>query len=163
YPSDVAKLIQAPVFHVNGDDPEAVAQAGRLAIGFRQTFRKDVIIDLVSYRRYGHNEADDPTFTQPVMYKTIAEKKTARALYGERLVREGIVTEKEVQDGVVGLKDLLNDALDYARDFMPRQQVFTLGGAWQGFSWAGEDWSARTAVPRETLDEIMRGVRQLPE
>src|SRR6185295_13557183 len=95
YPSDVAKIIQAPVFHVNGDDPEAAVQAARLAIGFRQQFKKDVIIDLVCYRKRGHNELDDPTYTQPVMYNQIANHPSPREQYRERLVASGDVTADE--------------------------------------------------------------------
>src|SRR3989442_1236563 len=97
YPSDVTKIIQAPVFHVNGDDPEAAVQAARLAIGFRERFKKDAIINLVCYRRHGHNELDDPTVTQPRMYKTIAAHPSVLAQYRERLVSEGAVAADEVE------------------------------------------------------------------
>src|SRR5437899_449256 len=121
YPSDVAKIIQAPVFHVNGDDPEAAVQAARLAIGFRERFKKDVFIDLVCYRRHGHNELDDPTFTQPVMYKKIAAKRTPLTLYRERLVQGGAVAAEEAERRAREFRELLDDAQSYARDFMPRQ------------------------------------------
>src|SRR5690606_23358818 len=91
YCSDVAKMIEAPIFHVNGDDPEAVIFVTRLALDYRMTFHKDVVIDLVCYRRLGHNEADEPAATQPVMYKRIRERKTTRALYAERLAAEGVI------------------------------------------------------------------------
>ena len=162
YPSDVAKIIQAPVFHVNADDPEAVVQAARLAIAFRNAFKKDVIIDLVCYRRHGHNETDDPTFTQPVMYKEIAAHRSVRDLYAERLINDGVLQADDVTQGTAALREVLDDALNYARDFMPRQQVFALGGVWKGMGWAGDDWSAHTAVTPETLQRVMDGVRRVP-
>jgi 2-oxoglutarate dehydrogenase E1 component len=163
YASDVAKIIQAPVFHVNGDDPEAAVQAARLAIGFRQRFKKDVIIDLVCYRRHGHNELDDPTFTQPVLYERIAAHPTAFAQYRDRLVAEGAVTEEAVVRQTRELRELFDDAQAYARDFMPRQQVFAFGGLWKGLGWAGEDWGAATAVPAAVLREVAAAMARVPE
>ena len=162
YPSDVARIIQAPVFHVNGDDPEAAVQAARLAIAFRNAFKKDVIIDLFCYRRHGHNEADDPTFTQPVMYREIAAHPTVRQLYAERLGAHGIVSPGDAAKMAADWREIFDDALNYARDFMPRQQVFALGGVWKGMQWAGDDWSAHTAVPMAVLEQVMRGARRLP-
>jgi 2-oxoglutarate dehydrogenase E1 component len=162
YPSDVARIIRAPVFHVNGDDPEAAVQAARLAIAFRNAFKKDVIIDLVCYRRHGHNEADDPTFTQPVMYKEVEAHSTVRQLYAQRLESEGVIAAAEAVKMVAEWREIFDDALNYARDFMPRQQVFALGGVWKGIQWAGDDWSAHTAVPMDVLQRVMQGVRALP-
>jgi 2-oxoglutarate dehydrogenase E1 component len=162
YPSDVAKIIQAPVFHVNGDDPEAAVQAARLAIGFRQRFRKDVFIDLVCYRRQGHNELDDPTFTQPVMYRAIHAHPTPLALYRERLTAAGVTTADDAERRVREFRELLDDAQSYARDFMPRQPVFAFGGLWQGLGWAGDDWSADTRVPAETLRRIAEAFTRHP-
>ncbi len=163
YPSDITKVIQAPVFHLNGDDPEAAVQAARLALAFRQRFKKDVIIDLVCYRRHGHNEGDDPSFTQPVMYAEIAAHRTVRDLYAERLQKEQVVSAAEVTAGTAALREIFEDAINYARDFMPRQQVFAFGGVWKGMQWAGDDWSADTAVSREVLERVLHGVRRLPD
>ena len=162
YPSDVAKIIQAPVFHVNGDDPEAAVQAARLAIGFRQRFKKDVIIDLVCYRKHGHNELDDPTFTQPVMYQQIAQHPAPLTQYRERLAAEGVLAPQDAERKAGEFRELLDDAQGYARDFMPRLPVFAFGGLWKGLGWAGTDWSAQTAVSQGTLDEIAAALVRLP-
>ncbi|MGL4674557.1 MAG: thiamine pyrophosphate-dependent enzyme, partial [Wohlfahrtiimonas sp.] len=109
YSSDVAKLIQAPIFHVNGDDPEAVKFIAELAINYRQKFNKDVVIDLVSYRRLGHNEADEPSATQPMMYKKIKAHKTPAAVYADRLVVEGVITDAEYKTMAKAYKDRLEE------------------------------------------------------
>ncbi len=163
YPSDSAKTIQAPVFHVNGDDPEAAVQAARLAIGFRNRFKKDIIIHVVCYRRHGHNETDEPAFTQPRLYKEIATHPTTREIYQERLIGEGVITVDEAKRTAAQLREVLDDALEYARDFMPRQQVLALGGLWKGLAWPGADWSAKTAVAAPTLVRVARGLSRLPE
>src|SRR5437667_1014142 len=162
YPSDVAKVIQAPVFHVNHDYPEAALQAARLAIGFRQQFKRDVFIDLVCYRRHGHNELDDPTFTQPAMYQEIARHPTPLAIYRERLLAAGTVKAEEVEADATDFREILDAAQGYARDFMPRQPIFAFGGLWKGFGWAGEDWGADTRVSRETLGEVAAAGRRVP-
>ncbi len=162
YASDIAKAIEAPVFHVNGDDPEAAVQAAQLAAAYRHEFRRDVIIDLICFRRYGHNETDEPTFTQPVMYREIAAHPGVRPLYANRLAEEGVVTPEEAANVQQEFRASLQAALEYARDFMPRQQVFALGGLWKGMEWAGEDWSAHTAVPLSTLRSVAEKVARLP-
>ncbi|MCA1749135.1 MAG: 2-oxoglutarate dehydrogenase E1 component, partial [Sphingomonadales bacterium] len=98
YPSDIAKMVQAPILHVNGDDPEAVTFACKLAVEFRQTFRRDVVIDMWCYRRFGHNEGDEPSFTQPVMYRAIKDHPKVSKIYGERLCTEGVVDEKWIEE-----------------------------------------------------------------
>jgi 2-oxoglutarate dehydrogenase E1 component len=163
YASDMAKIIQAPVFHVNGNDPEAAVQAARLAAAFRRQFKVDVVINMICYRRHGHNETDDPTFTQPVMYKIIEKLPTVRELYGKRLVDTGVTTSDEIDRRIAEWRDLFEDARNYARDFMPRQQVFALGGVWKGFTWAGQDWGADTKAPRDVLQRVADTARQLPE
>ena len=114
YPSDPARVVQAPVFHVNGDDPEAAVQAGRLAVGFRQAFQTDVFIDFVCYRRHGHNELDDPTFTQPVMYRAIDGHPSVAELYRERLTAQGIVEPGHAEQARETVKATLRAARHFA-------------------------------------------------
>jgi 2-oxoglutarate dehydrogenase E1 component len=163
YSSDVAKVIQAPVFHVNGNDPEAAVQAARLAAAFRARFRVDVIINVICYRRHGHNETDDPTFTQPTMYKIINALPTVRELYAQRLIERRIFDAATAERYKAEFREVLEDAINYARDFMPRQQVFALGGLWKGFTWAGSDWSAHTAVPAAELIAVAEAASRIPE
>ncbi len=163
HPSDIAKFIQAPVFHVNGNDPEAAVQAARIATRFRNRFKVDVIIDLVCYRKHGHNEADDPTFTNPGIYRRIAPAESVRDLYARRLVQAGVLSEAEVEALAAEQREVFDDAIDYARDFMPKQQVFTLGGVWKGLSWATADRSAATNLPHATLVELADKARRIPE
>ena len=106
YCSDVAKMIQAPIFHVNGDDPEAVVHVTRIATEFRQRFSCDVVIDMFCYRRHGHNEGDEPSFTQPLMYRRIAQHPTTRQIYARKLVEEGVLIEEEADRQVEGVLDL---------------------------------------------------------
>jgi len=115
YPTDVAKMVQAPIFHVNGDDPEACARAARLAFGFRQAFHKDVVIDMVCYRRHGHNEGDDPSYTQPLMYALIDVKRSVRKLYTEALVRRGDISLEEAEQALDDFGARLQAALDETR------------------------------------------------
>ncbi|MGA0080747.1 MAG: multifunctional oxoglutarate decarboxylase/oxoglutarate dehydrogenase thiamine pyrophosphate-binding subunit/dihydrolipoyllysine-residue succinyltransferase subunit [Ilumatobacteraceae bacterium] len=115
YPSDVAKTVQAPIFHVNGDDPEACVRVARLAFDYRQKFHKDVVIDMICYRRHGHNEGDDPSYTQPLMYKAIAERRSVRKLYVETLVKRGDITLEEAEQSLADYQGKLQGALDIAR------------------------------------------------
>ena len=132
YPSDVCKMLNIPVLHVNGDDPEAVLHVVKLAVGFRQTFHTDIVIDLFCYRRHGHNEGDEPSFTQPLTYKLIKERASTLDLYAAKLVEEGVVPEKgykEIQDTYRGL---LDQALKVTREEQLRSVPETLTGAWSG-------------------------------
>jgi multifunctional 2-oxoglutarate metabolism enzyme len=115
YPTDVAKMVQAPIFHVNGDDPEACVRAARLAFSFRQAFHKDVVIDLVCYRKHGHNEGDDPSYTQPLMYQRIDAKRSVRKLYTETLVRRGDITLEEAESALDDFNNTLQGVLDAVR------------------------------------------------
>jgi 2-oxoglutarate dehydrogenase E1 component len=163
YPTDVAKAIQAPIFHVNGDDPEAVVHAARLAIGFRQEFKVDVMIDLWCYRRHGHNEVDEPDFTQPVMYRQIRTHDTTRKLYELRLMHEGVVTEQEIAEMKGTVIDRLAAARKLAEEVRPRAKLPSFGGVWKGLGRAGQDWSAKTAVNREVLRRIADSQARVPE
>jgi len=163
YATDIARIIESPVFHVNADDPEAAVHAVRLALEFRQHFGKDVVIDLVCFRKYGHNELDEPTFTQPSMYKKIAAHPGTRALYAEKLVAEHGFREDELEAVKKEFLEVLDLALSYARDFRPRQEVFTFGDAWTGLGPASADRSAATAVPAARLEQIAARAATVPE
>jgi 2-oxoglutarate dehydrogenase E1 component len=163
YPTDVAKMIQAPIFHVNGDDPEACVHAARLAIGFRQEFHVDVMIDLWCYRKNGHNETDEPSFTQPLMYKEIAKKRPVRDLYAEKLIELGKLTEDEFEAMKAKARAGFDAALAHAREAKPRQVSTALSGMWKGFTKAGSDWSAVTKVSPEILKKVGEGATRVPE
>ena len=163
YPTDVAKQIQAPVFHVNGDDPEAVVQAVRVAVEFRQRFKVDVIIDLWCYRRHGHNEADDPTVTQPLMYKQISKLPTVLSLYTEKLSDTGPINREKIKDIRNDIRNSLDKAQEVARSLQVSPRVARFGGAWQGLGKAGADWTAKTSVDANRLQEIVDLTTRVPE
>jgi 2-oxoglutarate dehydrogenase E1 component len=163
YPSDVAKMVEAPIFHVNGDDPEAVVHAAKIATEFRQQFHKDVVIDMFCYRRHGHNEGDEPAFTQPKMYRRIKEHRTTLEVYGERLVREGLVTAEQVDAMTTEFHDRLGAELEAAPDFKPNKADW-LDGSWTGFGRAeGDDRRGETPVDLETLREVGAALTKMPE
>ncbi len=122
YATDVARMVQAPILHVNGDDPEAVVRVARLAYDYRRTFNKDVVIDLICYRRHGHNEADDPSFTQPLMYKVIEEKRSPRKLYTERLVKRGDITLEQAEEAMVAFERKLETAFDETKQSVKEEK-----------------------------------------
>jgi 2-oxoglutarate dehydrogenase E1 component len=165
YPSDVAKMIEAPIFHVNGDDPEAAVFAAKVATEFRQKFQKPVVIDMFCYRRHGHNEGDEPSFTQPVMYKAIAAHPTTLALYGDKLVGEGVVTGGEIEKMKTDWRALLDTELEAAQSYRANKADW-LDGRWSGFKMAGdtdEPRRGRTGVDIGTLKEIGRKITGIPE
>ena len=163
YASDPGHVLRAPVFHVNADDPEAAVQAARLAVGYRQRFGSDVFIHFICYRRHGHNELDDPTLTQPVMYEQIRNHPTVVDRYRKRLAEGGAVDETEARRVRETRRQALDAALKTARRDKPRQQVFALGGVWSGLGWAGDDWSADTRVDRARLLEIADAMARVPD
>ncbi len=163
YPTDAAKMIQAPVFHVNGDDPEAVVHAAKLAIGFREQFKCDVFIDLWCYRRHGHNETDEPTFTQPAMYRKISQHPTVRTIYGRQLIERGIVTEAEIEQMRKEVVARLEEARARAKEVKPRNRLPSFAGVWRGFGKAaGQDWNIKSSVDHDSLKRIADAVVKLP-
>ena len=163
YCSDVAKMIQAPIFHVNGDDPEAVVHVARIATEYRQQFKKDVVVDMFCYRRYGHNESDEPAFTQPLMYRRIAQHPTARAMYADRLVAEGVLARNEVERMTTDFQSRLESEFEAAVSYKPNKADW-LEGAWSGLEIAsGDERRGRTAVDGETLREVGRALATVPE
>ncbi len=165
YCTDVAKSIQAPIIHVNGDNPEAVVWASRLITEYRMMFHADIVLDIVCYRRHGHNEGDEPAFTQPLMYARIKDMKTVRTLYAERLAAEGSVPaerSKAIQDEFFAQ---LEDAFQAAASFKPNKADW-LEGHWQGLKAAGTDSAEvdeATAVSLETLREVGGALCRVPE
>jgi 2-oxoglutarate dehydrogenase E1 component len=163
YPSDVAKGVQAPIFHVNGDDPEAVVEVARAAAEFREEFKKDVVIDLFCYRRHGHNESDEPAFTQPLMYRTIARHPTTRQIYAKRLVEAGVLREGEADAMATGFISELEAQFDSAKGYRPNKADW-LEGAWAGLGEApDDDRRGDTGVAGEALREIGRGLVTVPQ
>jgi 2-oxoglutarate dehydrogenase E1 component len=163
YPSDVAKGVQAPIFHVNCDDPEAVVEVASVAAEFRQQFKKDVVIDLFCYRRHGHNETDEPAFTQPLMYRTIARHPTTRQIYAKRLVEAGVLREGEADTIATRFIAELETQFESAKSYRPNKADW-LEGAWAGLEQApDDDRRGDTGVAGETLREIGRGLVTVPE
>ncbi|WP_029007878.1 2-oxoglutarate dehydrogenase E1 component [Azospirillum halopraeferens] len=164
YCSDMAKIVQAPIFHVNGDDPEAVVHVSRIAIEFRQRFKKDVVVDMVCYRRHGHNEGDEPGFTQPIMYKVIRSHPTTRELYARQLVAENVITEAEGDQIVQDFMKKLEEEFEASNSFKPNKADW-LEGKWVGLegSKSDEDFRGKTDVPMELLKEVGRKLCDVPD
>jgi len=163
YCSDVARICQAPIFHVNGDDPESVVHVARIATEFRQQFKKDVVVDMFCYRRFGHNESDEPAFTQPLMYKKIAKHPTTRAIYSDRLVKEGVIAEADAKRVVDDFQARLQGEFEAASSYKPNKADW-LEGAWSGFEIAsGEDRRGETSIEVATLKEIGRALATVPK
>jgi 2-oxoglutarate dehydrogenase E1 component len=165
YPSDVAKMIDAPIFHVNGDDPEAVVFAAKVAIEFRQKFHKPVVIDMFCYRRHGHNEGDEPAFTQPVMYKRIATHPGTVEIYSKRLIADGVMTEGEVEKAKADWRARLDAELEAGSGYKPNKADW-LDGKWAGFKSADQEEDPRrgvTGVDIAILKDIGRKITKVPD
>ncbi len=162
YPSDVALMVQAPIFHVNGDDPEAVVFAAKVATEFRQKFHKDVVVDMFCYRRFGHNEGDDPTFTQPLMYSKIRALKSTREIYAERLIAEGVVDQAAVDTEVTRFEAFLDAEFEAGKTFEAHKADW-MDGQWQGIGQPdGEERRGETSVPSAKLADLGHKLTTIP-
>jgi 2-oxoglutarate dehydrogenase E1 component len=165
YPSDVAKMIEAPIFHANGDDPEAVVFAAKVATEFRQKFQKPVVIDMFCYRRFGHNEGDEPSFTQPLMYKKIRSHPTTLELYGKKLLGEGVLREGEIEKMKADWRARLDAEMEAVQAYRPNSADW-LDGRWAGFKVAGDTDDPRrgnTGVAIGRLKDIGRKITAVPK
>ena len=162
YPSDIAKMVEAPILHVNADDPEAVVHCARVAIEFRQQFNRDVVIDMICYRRWGHNEGDEPSFTQPLMYQKIRQHPTTLNIYGEKLIKEGTITAEEFDKNKKEFKNLLDEQLKTAKEYKPKLEWFE--GVWSRFRpEKGKDKRGITGVTADTIKKIGKRITYIPE
>lgn len=165
FSTDLAMMLETPIFHVNGDDPEAVWHVARLATEYRQKFHKDVFIDLICYRKYGHNEGDEPTFTQPVMYAKIKLHPSTREIYGKRLAAAGVQTEADSQAVIDGIFAKLTEAQTKTRAEKPLPYVSVFGGEWKGFKVPTEEdlfKPVATAVDAEILHALSKKLNTVP-
>ncbi len=162
YPSDLAKMVQAPILHVNGDDPEAVVHCAKIATEFRQKFNRDVVVDMVCYRRFGHNEGDEPSFTQPLMYKKIRSHPTTLQIYGKKLFNEGLITSDELESRKKEFKDLLTKEFSNAKNYKEKMTWFD--GVWSRFKpEIGKDKRGITGVERKELVAVGKKITELPK
>ena len=162
YPSDVAKMVEAPIIHVNGDDPEAVVYAARIATDFRLKFNRDVLIDLICYRRFGHNEGDEPSFTQPLMYKKIRSHPSPIKVYGQNLVDEGSISNDYLNNSIKRFKDLLDEQFKNAKDYKPKIEWFE--GTWSRYKpEKGKDKRGVTGYDTQKLKEISNKLNSVPK
>ncbi|OJU09321.1 MAG: 2-oxoglutarate dehydrogenase E1 component, partial [Alphaproteobacteria bacterium 64-11] len=164
YCTDIALMVQAPIFHVNGDDPEAVVHAARIAIEFRQQFKKDVVLDMICYRRFGHNETDEPSFTQPQMYRVIRNHETILQLYTRKLVSEGVLAEAEAEAMRNDFNKRLDEEFNASKSHLPNRADW-LDGKWQGMETAPKAGDRRgdTGVPEEMLRKVGKALTTAPD
>ncbi len=164
YPTDNALVVEAPIFHVNGDDPEAVVHAAKVATEFRQKFGKDVVIDMFCYRRFGHNEGDEPMFTNPVMYTKIKRQKTTLSLYTERLVKDGLIPEGEIEDMKAAFQAHLNEEFESGKEYRPNKADW-LDGRWSHLDKQkeGKYQRGKTAIAEDTLRQVGQAMTRVPD
>jgi 2-oxoglutarate dehydrogenase E1 component len=157
YPSDIAKSVQAPILHVNGDDPEAVTFACKLAIEYRQKFNRDIVIDMWCYRRFGHNEGDEPSFTQPLMYAAIRQHPPVSEIYAQRLIEEGVVDQAWVEDRIARFTQLLEGEFESAKTYLPNKADW-FEGRWSGLGRPDTPETDRRNVQTGVADDTLRGI-----
>ena len=163
YPTDIALMVEAPIFHVNGDDPEAVVHAAKVATEFRQKFQKDVVIDIFCYRRFGHNEGDEPMFTNPLMYNQIKRQKTTLSLYTERLVKDGLIPEGEVEDMKAAFQAKMSEEFEAGKEYKPNKADW-LDGRWSHLDRRGEEYQrGETSISNQTLADIGTALSRAPD
>jgi 2-oxoglutarate dehydrogenase E1 component len=161
HPSDVAKMVDAPIIHANGDDPEAVVYATRIATEFRLTFNRDVVVDLVCYRRFGHNEGDEPSFTQPLMYKKIRSHPSTVNIYGEKLIKDNLISKEDFNSQIKKFKNLLDQQFKTAKDYKPKIEWFE--GTWSRYKpEKGKDKRGATGVDLNILSDISKKINTIP-
>ena len=161
HPSDVAKMVDAPIIHANGDNPEAVVYATRIATEFRLKFNRDVVIDLVCYRRFGHNEGDEPSFTQPLMYKKIRSHPSTVNIYGEKLINDKLILKEELNSQIKKFKDLLGQQFKTAKDYKPKIEWFE--GTWSRYKpEKGKDKRGATGAELNILSDISKKINIVP-
>jgi 2-oxoglutarate dehydrogenase E1 component len=164
YATDVALMVQAPIFHVNGDNPEAVVHAARIATEFRQLFHKDVVIDMICYRRFGHNESDEPAFTQPLMYRAIKDHPSTLAIYSQKLVAEGALSDPDVAAMQSAFNQKLDEEFDASKSHLPNRADW-LDGRWAGLAAAPKSGDRRgsTGVPEDILKQVGKALTIAPQ
>ena len=164
YCSDVALMIQAPILHVNGDDPEAVVHAARIAIEFRQKFNKDIVVDMFCYRRHGHNEGDEPAFTQPTMYKAISNHPSTREIYSEKLIKENLISKEESEKFLSDWYARLEEEYKKANSYKPSKADW-FSGAWEGLDIAREKGKRRgdTSINNDKFKIVGQGLTKIPK
>lgn len=160
YASDLAKAIEAPIFHVNGDDVEAVVKIAELATNYRQTFKKDVVIDLICYRKYGHNELDEPLYTQPVMYAKIKEHQSVEKIYSSKLISEGLISKTEYEKIVEDFAKFLNEEFDKAANYKAKEPDW-LNGDWN-FIVDGDESLPKTSISKKKIQELTLKITESP-